>query len=34
MRAASLGKEHDDVYPIKTYKYLEDDAMNTFTNVF
>jgi lysine/ornithine N-monooxygenase len=34
MRAASLGKEHDDVYPIKTYKYLEDDPLNNFSNVF
>jgi len=34
MRAASLWKEHDDVYPIKTYKYLEDDPINNFTNVF
>ena len=34
LRAASLGKEHDDVYPIKTYKYLEDDPLNNFSNVF
>ncbi|NDK10035.1 type IV secretory system conjugative DNA transfer family protein [Candidatus Gracilibacteria bacterium] len=34
MRVASLGKEHDDVYPIKTFKYLEDDPINNFTNVF
>lgn len=34
MRAASLWKEHDDVYPIKTYKYLEDDPLNNFSNVF
>ncbi|RKW20412.1 type IV secretory system conjugative DNA transfer family protein [Candidatus Gracilibacteria bacterium] len=34
MRAASLGKEHDDFYPIKTFKYLEDDPINNFTNVF
>ncbi|MCD5380804.1 type IV secretory system conjugative DNA transfer family protein [Candidatus Gracilibacteria bacterium] len=33
-RAASLGKEHDDVYPIKTFKYLEDDPINNFINVF
>ena len=33
-RAASLWKEHDDVYPIKTFKYLEDDALNNFINVF
>lgn len=34
MRAASLGKEHDDVFPIKSFKYLEDDPINNFTNVF
>lgn len=34
MRVASLGKEHDDVFPIKGYKYLEDDPLNNFTNVF
>ncbi len=34
MRAASLWKEHDDVYPIKSYKYLEDDPLNNFSNVF
>ena len=34
LRAASLWKEHDDVYPIKTFKYLEDDPINNFTNVF
>jgi len=34
IRAASLGKEHDDVFPIKTFKYLEDDPLNNFTNVF
>jgi hypothetical protein len=34
MRGASLGKEKDDVFPIKTYKYLEDDPLNNFTNVF
>ena len=34
MRAASLWKEHDDVYPIKTFKYLEDDPLNNFSNVF
>jgi len=33
-RAASLGKENDDVYPIRSYKYLEDDPLNSFTNVF
>jgi hypothetical protein len=34
MRGASLSKAHDDVYPIKTFKYLEDDPINNFTNVF
>lgn len=34
MRWASLGKENDDVYPIKTFKYLEDDPINNFANVF
>ena len=34
MRWASLWKEHDDVYPIKTYKYLEDDPLNNFSSVF
>jgi len=33
-RAASLWKENDDVFPIRTYKYMEDDALNNFTNVF
>ncbi|MDD2871636.1 MAG: type IV secretory system conjugative DNA transfer family protein [Candidatus Gracilibacteria bacterium] len=34
MRGASLGKENDDVFPIRTFKYLEDDPINNFTNVF
>lgn len=34
LRAASLWKELDDVFPIKTFKYLEDDPINNFTNVF
>jgi len=34
IRAASLGKEHDDYFPIKSFKYLEDDPINNFTNVF
>ena len=32
--AASLGKVHNDYFPIKSYKYLEDDPINNFTNVF
>ena len=34
MKAASLWKRNDDVFPIKTFKYLEDDPMNSFSNVF
>ena len=34
IRAASLWKENDDVYPIRTFKYLEDDPLNNFINVF
>ncbi len=34
MRWASLWKENDDVFPIKIFKYLEDDPLNNFTNVF
>ena len=34
MRWASLGKENDDVYPIRTYKYLEDDPLNNFVDIF
>ena len=34
MRWASLWKEKDDVFPIRTYKYLEDDPLNNLTNVF
>ncbi len=34
MRWASLSKENDNVYPIRTFKYLEDDPINNFTNVF
>ncbi len=34
LRAASLKKRNQDVFPIKTFKYLEDDPLNNFTNVF
>ena len=34
MQAASIGKMNDDVFPIKTYKYFEDDPLSTFTNNF
>lgn len=32
LRAASVGKSHDDIYPIKTYKYFEDDPLSSLTN--
>ncbi|MFA5917276.1 MAG: DUF87 domain-containing protein [Candidatus Gracilibacteria bacterium] len=34
LRCVSLQKENDDVFPIKSYKYLENDPLNNFTNVF
>ncbi len=34
LQAASVGKHTDDVFPIKTYKYFEDDPLSTFTNNF
>lgn len=34
LRAASLWKENDDAFPIRSFKYLEDDPLNNFTNVF
>ena len=34
LQAASVGKNTDDVFPIKTYKYFEDDPLSTFTNNF
>lgn len=34
LRAASLWKDNDDVFPIRSFKYLEDDPLNNFTNVF
>ena len=34
LRAASVGKVNDDIYPIKTYKYFEDDPLSTLTNNF
>lgn len=34
LKAASLWKENDDVYPIRCYKYLENDPLNNLTNVF
>ncbi len=34
LRAGSLGKVNDDIFPIKTYKYFEDDPLSTLTNNF
>lgn len=34
LRAASIGKTNDDIFPIKTYKYFEDDPLSTLTNNF
>lgn len=34
LEAASVGKITDDIYPIKTYKYFEDDPLSSFTNNF
>ena len=34
LRTASIFKNNDDVYPIKTYKYFEDDPLSSFTNAF
>ena len=34
LQAATIGKYTDDIYPIKTYKYFEDDPLSTFTNNF
>ncbi len=34
LESASIGKETDDIYPIKTYKYLEDDSISNWTNNF
>lgn len=34
MQAASIGKMTDDIFPLKTYKYFEDDPLSTFTNNF
>ena len=34
LEAASVWKLTDDIYPIKTYKYFEDDPLSSFTNNF
>lgn len=34
LEAASISKRNDDIYPLKTYKYFEDDPLSSFTNNF
>ena len=34
VRTTSIRKADDTYFPIKTYKYFEDDPLGTFTNVF
>lgn len=34
LETASIAKRTDDIYPIKTYKYFEDDPLSSFTNNF
>lgn len=34
IRTTSIGKNDDKYFPIKTYKYFEEDPLSTFTNVF
>jgi Type IV secretory system Conjugative DNA transfer len=34
LETASVWKRTDDIYPIKTYKYFEDDPLSSFTNNF
>lgn len=34
IRTTSIAKEEDKYFPIKTYKYFEEDPLATFTNVF
>lgn len=34
LEASSLGKRRENFFPIRTFKYLEDDPLNNFTNVF
>ncbi len=34
LRAASSWKVHTDIFPIKTYKYFEDDPLSSITNSF
>lgn len=34
IRTTSISKSEDRYFPIKTYKYFEEDPLSTFTNVF
>ena len=34
IRTTSFSKDEDKYFPIKTYKYFEEDPLTTFTNVF
>ncbi|EKE29470.1 MAG: hypothetical protein ACD_2C00169G0002 [uncultured bacterium (gcode 4)] len=34
LKAMSSGKRVSDIFPIKTYKYFEDDPLSSFTNAF
>ncbi len=34
VRTTSFRKEEDEYFPIKTYKYFEEDPLTSFTNVF
>lgn len=34
LRAASSAKAHDNIFPLKTYKYFEDDPLSSLTNAF
>lgn len=34
LKAASIGKKKDNIYPIKTFRYFEDDPLSIFTNAF
>jgi hypothetical protein len=34
LQAASSSKSHDSIFPVKTYKYFEDDPLSSLTNAF
>ena len=34
LQAASSAKAHDNIFPLKTYKYFEDDPLSSLTNAF